>query len=143
MNGSALILNIILNLFLIPRYGLVGAAISAGFSEMLILGIGIFFLRKHSSFFPSFLQLSKVFLASLGMGIFAYVGTILLPVEQNHFVFLAILLISGVIYLGLLFVFKFFTKEMIQLLKRSDPINKNVMDLRDVDSYQIQKRNKY
>ena len=130
-NGIAVLFTLLLNLILIPKYGLVGAAISAGCSEILILGIGMFFLKKHTSFFPPLVQFSKVFLASLGMGVFAYAATLLFPAEQNNIVFLAILLSSGVIYLGLLFVLKFFSKEMLSLLKKSDPKVGDVMDLRE------------
>jgi O-antigen/teichoic acid export membrane protein len=119
MNGCAVIMNVFLNLWLIPKYGLVGATISAAISEVLILGIEMFFLRRRSSFFPPFSQMAKIFIASLLMGLFAKFCIEYFPSGHENGIFLLIIAFPGGMYLLILFLLRFFTKEMRELSKIS------------------------
>lgn len=47
---SATIINFILNVILIPRYGIIGAAISTGFTTILWNGLGVISVYKHYKF---------------------------------------------------------------------------------------------
>jgi O-antigen/teichoic acid export membrane protein len=52
LNVSALVFNVGLNFLLIPRYGIVAAAIITVASELLILAGSYFLMRRHFDFFP-------------------------------------------------------------------------------------------
>ena len=59
-------LNVILNLFLIPRYGIEGAAATTIFSQLIIVGLNWFKFKKINSF-SVWPLLPKIILASLAM----------------------------------------------------------------------------
>ncbi|AUC85510.1 hypothetical protein CW731_09500 [Polaribacter sp. ALD11] len=52
-------INIILNLILIPKYGITGAAISTGFSILLTNGLGIIYVKKNYNFLPFYIPFVK------------------------------------------------------------------------------------
>jgi O-antigen/teichoic acid export membrane protein len=52
LNVTALVFNVALNLLLIPRYGIVVAAVVSVASELLILAGSYPLMRRHFSFFP-------------------------------------------------------------------------------------------
>ncbi len=98
-----LIVNVFLNLLLIPRYGFTGAAVTTIISELIVFSIYYFYLSR-SYFEVSIWRLSlKPFLASLIVGALVW--------KFNTLPF--ILLLSGALalYLLLLFCFKVFDKE--------------------------------
>lgn len=70
---AATILNVMLNLYLTPRYGLVGAAAATTISECMILlvgGLAVYRLK----IFPDFRLLFRIFLAAILMGIGLFLG---------------------------------------------------------------------
>jgi O-antigen/teichoic acid export membrane protein len=52
LNVSALAFNIVLNVILVPRYGIVAAAVVTVASELLILGGSFGLMKRHFGFFP-------------------------------------------------------------------------------------------
>jgi O-antigen/teichoic acid export membrane protein len=54
------VLNIVLNLFLIPKYGITGAAISTGFSILLTNALGIIYIHKKYKFLPFYIPFTKI-----------------------------------------------------------------------------------
>lgn len=68
LNVSALAFNVGLNFLLIPRYGIVVAAIVTVASEVLILGGSYVLMRRHFDFFPVPRTLPAALLAAAAMG---------------------------------------------------------------------------
>ncbi|MFH1972238.1 MAG: flippase [archaeon] len=115
----ASILNIVLNLLLIPDYGLIGAAIATGISYMFI-GIlvsyqaykftGVFPFKK--GFFPILLM------AFVSGGIVFFISRF---VPSNLVSFIVSIIIIGLLYLLMLIIFKVFDKNdriIIDAIKR-------------------------
>ena len=68
LNGTALALNVGLNLLLVPRYGIVSAAAVTVASEMLILAGSYVLMRRYFDFFPAPRTLAPALLAAAAMG---------------------------------------------------------------------------
>ena len=64
LNGTALAFNLGLNFLLIPRYGIVVAAIVTVASEILILAGSYLLMRRHFKFFPAARALPAALLAA-------------------------------------------------------------------------------
>jgi O-antigen/teichoic acid export membrane protein len=69
LNVAALAFNIGLNFLLIPRYGIVSAAVVTVASEVLILAGSFFLMRRHFGFFPRPRTLSPALAAAAAMGV--------------------------------------------------------------------------
>ncbi len=104
--------NIILNCFFIPRYGFLGGAISTLITEVVFQIIMYSISRRiiQDSLVYSLLHLLPAVAAGLVMG-----GAIFYLKEWMHFLFTIPLGIC--IFVALLFVFKFFNKQDLALLK--------------------------
>ncbi|MBN2098746.1 MAG: oligosaccharide flippase family protein [Dehalococcoidia bacterium] len=106
MVGSAAVVNIALNFILIPRYGMMGAAITTAVS-MLVLPIASYFVsRRYCSIQYDFLRIAKPFLAAVPL----YVASLYITNES------AILegMLRATTLLGypvLLFALRFYTRE--------------------------------
>jgi len=68
LNGTALAVNVGLNLLLVPRYGIVVAAVVTVASEMLILAGSYVLMRRYFDFFPAPRTLVPALLAAAAMG---------------------------------------------------------------------------
>lgn len=64
--------NISLNLFLIPRYSYLGAAVASVLTELLVVAATGFLVYKFLDYKPSFGKIWRVFLAGASMAIFLY-----------------------------------------------------------------------
>ncbi len=109
--GITLIINIFLNLILIPRYDFAGAAFASVLSEMVLLILGAYFVSKH--FFNIF-SLSKAVIKSLfaSLILFAFIYFF-------FFLNIFVLFISSIfLYVIILFLIKIFDKEDISFFKR-------------------------
>lgn len=97
----AAIFNVILNLFMIPRYSFIGASISTVLSEILILALALLTLHKVGVNPSKHLigDIGKVCLSSAILGVILYV------LKLNMWVAIPV---SIVIYFALLFVTKTF-----------------------------------
>lgn len=104
----AALFNIALNLFLIPRYSYMGAAGTALATEMLVVFLTSFLVRRHIGYIPSFDHIGRVLFSGVGMSITLF---FLAP----HSFFLAG--IAGVsVYLALLWVTKSINAEELTSL---------------------------
>ena len=100
---SGLIVNIFLNLLLIPGYGFKGAAATTVISELMVFSIYCFYLYR-SYFKISIWKLSlKPFLASLLIGALIW--------KFNTLPLILLLFLALSLYLFLLFCFKVFDSE--------------------------------
>jgi O-antigen/teichoic acid export membrane protein len=74
LNVSALAFNVGLNFLLIPRYGIVVAAIVTVASELLILAGSYVLMRRHFDFFPAPRTLPAALVAAVAMGGLVWLG---------------------------------------------------------------------
>ena len=77
----AVVINILLNLFLIPKYTYYGAAISTGLTEILMLGLTVVYTSRSLNFRPRLNYLPKTLLATAVMAV-ALVGITTLPLAD-------------------------------------------------------------
>ena len=68
LNVLGLTVNVGLNLALVPRYGIVAAAVITVFSELVLLAGSYFLMRRHFDFFPRPELLLPVLAATAAMG---------------------------------------------------------------------------
>jgi O-antigen/teichoic acid export membrane protein len=95
--GIGFLVNLILNLIFIPRYGYLAAASNTTIASYLTLLFAVYSIEKYVKF--NLLNgFSKPFLASLSMGIFIW------AFHQLNIVLLVI--IGGLLYLTLLFLIR-------------------------------------
>lgn len=107
--GSGAVLNIILNIILIPRYSYIATSITTVITEFIVAGLMFYIISKNLKYLLSFKLFFKSLFASMGMGLGLYF--IKLP--------LIIAIIFGIlIYLIFLYLFKAISKEDISILIR-------------------------
>ncbi len=112
--GIALIINVILNFILIPRYTYLGASISALTSSLVLVLLGLPWVYKITHFNVKFL-LKKLFLIMLASGLMAAVIYFLRPALP----LLGLIPVAGLAYLGSLFLVRAISlTELRQLIKR-------------------------
>lgn len=119
LNIIAVVINISLNLFLIPKYGLLGAGISTLISEIIIWILIERELQKYSPFPYQWKQIGKIVLASSIMGLGILVVSYLPWLNSAS---PKILLIAFPVALALYFFsllkMNFFTQDMKNLIKK-------------------------
>ena len=98
------IVDLILNMLLIPRYGAAGAAMGTLFAELVVLLVQLFFIRTQLSIILQPIHLFKILVAMAPAGFFVlllqriYFSSIFLSLIVTAFVFF------GTYLLGLLFL---------------------------------------
>lgn len=108
--GSGAFLNIMLNLFLIPNYSLVGAAIATIITEAVILLLYLYLAYINNLKIPFKKIFLKPVLACIVMAFFTYYFSYL-----NIFL---LILCSAIIYFSILLILKDFSKEDKALFKK-------------------------
>jgi stage V sporulation protein B len=107
-----LILNIILNYFLILKLGILGSAWATTFTSFLITLIMLYYIKKHFDACFNLVELLKILLS----GIILYLLASFIP--TNKFNFIPISSILFMIYLGFLFLFKGINKNDLVLFTK-------------------------
>jgi O-antigen/teichoic acid export membrane protein len=104
-------LNLILNFILIPKFNMYGAAVATTFSYFVMFLIMYFLCKKHFQLEPKFIRAGRIILSA------ALMGGVLALMQPTTFALkiIAILLGAG-IYLGLLFLFRTFTRKEMDTL---------------------------
>lgn len=72
IQGSAALLNIAINLYAIPRYGIYGASVATLITEVYVFAAFYWVVRRYVYKIQIWRQLPVIILASLGMGLTAY-----------------------------------------------------------------------
>ncbi|KJS78886.1 flippase [Desulfosporosinus sp. BICA1-9] len=72
IQGSAALINIVINLYAIPRYGIYGASVATLITELYVYVAFYWVVRRYVYKLQTFKQLPIVLLASLAMGLTAY-----------------------------------------------------------------------
>ncbi|MBD0281653.1 MAG: flippase [Thermoleophilaceae bacterium] len=110
LNVSALTFNVGLNFFLIPRYGIVAAAVVTVASEALILAGSYFLMRRNFSFFPRPGTLAPAVAAAAVMG-----GLLWLLRDAS---LAAVLPLAAALYAGLLYAISPRSREVLIGVRR-------------------------
>lgn len=120
-NGIVVIVNITLNLILAPRYGFIGSAISSVCSELtmfVVLGVRV---RRYIKGFWDPLFFAKTAFSALLMGVVLYFSADYfnrLLFAKSLFVLIPL---GGVIFAAGMFMTRAFSKELLALLKKTEP----------------------
>jgi O-antigen/teichoic acid export membrane protein len=109
--GVTMILNIILNIILIPKYEHLGAAAAALISLTILFFLNLYWVPKIITFDYKFL-LFKIFKATFASIIMALIIIYLKPTIN----FGILILLGALIYGGIMYLIKGFTKEDISYL---------------------------
>ncbi|MBI5732227.1 MAG: flippase [Candidatus Magasanikbacteria bacterium] len=121
--GATMVLNILLNLFLIPRLGVTGAAIAAALSNAALFFIGFCFVPKIISLPSGFFwwKILKIIATGLVMALAVKYGALLLPRVLSPvgfvktLIFLSLLIIfGGSFYFLLLWITRVIRKEELK-----------------------------
>ena len=114
---SALIVNIILNLFLIPKYGMMGAAYSVVVAQIIYTGLLSFYSGKYMKIDFEWNKIFSIFI----LAILIYIIDENLPLH-NFFFVIIVKLIFLIFFPWILFKFGFF--EQIELQRAKEGIYK-------------------
>lgn len=120
----ASVTNVLLNLIVIPFYGIVGAAITTLFSEIIILVGSIILVRNKFKGLDLLTPVVKPLFAGLIMLTGIFIIKLMYPAGflKNNFDVLFFVFFGGIIYLLCLFILKIISKEdikeIISLIKK-------------------------
>jgi len=120
--GLVMVINIILNLLLIPRFSYIGAAVASSVSTIIMFGLQFYVARQITPLAWKYLLIK--FSAILAAGVLMYLSLIYLLTFVN---FAILVPVGALIYFLLLYFFKGFTKLDLLALKRGLFKSKNVV----------------
>jgi O-antigen/teichoic acid export membrane protein len=103
---TGVVINIILNLVLIPRYGLYGAAIATIISSVIILFLAIDSLRRFTPISPFSLKLFKVLIVSIFASVVMFM--VMRQLIIYNFNIFPIIIIGSLIYFFVLLILYIF-----------------------------------
>lgn len=106
------IINIILNIILIPIYGMVGAAVVTTISYLLVFVATFFFAKDYLKIDMRFIRLRRIVLATFLM------GTVVYLMNPQYALFKIVTIFFGLsVYLWGIFVLRVFTKKELEFIK--------------------------
>jgi len=108
--GTSLILNIFLNIALVPKFSYIGASIAVLLSQIAVLCLTVSYLYFHLKINPFPKEMIRILLAALLMGSLTYI------IKGDSF--FPVVFASAVIYFLLLFVLKGFRIDDFYLIKQ-------------------------
>ena len=119
--GIVMVVNIIINLILIPRFSFVGASIAALCSQTLLFTLGLIYVSNIVHYDKKFLGWSfvKVLIASVVMGAFAYIFKDKIHIILN-------IVISGLVYFGMILISGILSKNDIKEMMKLARKNKGI-----------------
>jgi len=108
-----MVINIVANILLIPRFDVVGACVAALLSFSFMIIAGWYFTRRALPirFAEVFQRIGGIFIASILM-------TLVVIVVKQYVHFSLAIPLGAAVYISLLFVFKCITREHLTILKR-------------------------
>lgn len=107
--GNAVIINVLLNLVLIPRYSFLGAAYATVITEIFIFISYFYYTSKFVSKIPVHMIVIRSTIAGLSMGIFIY--------SLGNFTLIFLVPLSTVLYFILLYILREFKGDDVELFK--------------------------
>ncbi len=112
--GIGLVINIILNLILIPKFSYIGAAIAIITAEFIILLLALFFIVQNLKVNPFPAQVFKVIMAALLMGLLTWF--------LKDFNIILVVSSSAIFYFAILITLKGITQSDLKLIRQIIPI---------------------
>jgi len=109
---ATMIVNVILNLILIPQYQVVGAAIAGLISFWMMFFIGIYFSRKIIKY-----SLKNIIFDGLKTGFSAFVMAAFVFFLKDQIFFAWLIPAGALIYFGLLFIVRGWRKDDISIIR--------------------------
>ena len=117
----AALINIILNFTLIPKWGIVGAAIGMSISNVLMAALSLMFLRRFLYVSLPFRAWIKTCLSGITFLIIAYSMKVLMPVDSPLLKLVIVAIAATVVYSYLLFLLRVITvAEIREWIKMSE-----------------------
>lgn len=116
---AATVLNISLNLFLIPNYGLNGAAFAVTITELFAMIVVAQIYRRATGIVLSYRSLYKVLLATTGMAL-VYLGLSYTGATSSSSLISVVLVgsVLGMSYFAILYLVKGIPEPLLKLLRR-------------------------
>ncbi|MEM4245319.1 MAG: flippase [Candidatus Nanoarchaeia archaeon] len=111
-----LLVNALLNIYLVPKYSIKGAAIASASSYILLSILFLFGSCRFARTIPFTFDYLKAFFAVLVSFFFIYLLNRFLAYNSIYFTLL-LMALFGLSYLGLLFLLKCFDREDLMILK--------------------------
>jgi O-antigen/teichoic acid export membrane protein len=102
--GTCVLVNIVLNMFLIPHYGYLGAGTATVITEIVLFAFGLYYVAKYICKMNVVAVVSKPFISVAIMGTFIVLATAKLNLAL-------VIVLSVLTYFACLLLFRFFTKE--------------------------------
>ena len=109
--GIGMILNALLNLFLIPRWSMHGAAFATMITYVVMFFAFLVLVKKYCSFNFEFLKIERMIVSTVIMGAFIFFIT-----PENIFTKIVTILFGAIIYTVMVFASGVFVKEEEELL---------------------------
>ena len=109
LSGISALFNVLLNILLIPIYSYVGAAIATIITAVFLLISYLYIISKDISMISFQKLVPKPLFSACVMGFFVYMFH-----AENIWL---LILLSALIYFGILYLIKGFTREDIALVK--------------------------
>lgn len=116
LNISAAIINVVLNLLLVPRFGYNVAALNTTISYAIYLIISLLMSKNIFKIKVPAKSIIKIFFASLTMGGFVYL--ILLVISNKIIAIVVSIIVGMVVYTGVLYITREINEEIKMLLSR-------------------------
>jgi O-antigen/teichoic acid export membrane protein len=104
MAGTCVFVNIVLNAFLIPHYGYLGAGAATVITEIVLFALGLYYVAKYICKINIVAMVSKPFVSVTIMGTFIVLFTAKLNLAL-------VIVLSAVTYFTCLLLFRFFTND--------------------------------
>ncbi len=119
VNAGCVVLNLIGNLAVIPYWGFRGSAMVSVFSELFILIMTAFIVKKALHLKLSFMTFFKTLFSAIVMGVFVWGGLQFIP-ETSYLLKIALLVpLGGAVYILMLLLTRAVTPAMWHLLRKS------------------------
>ncbi len=109
VTGIALVANILINLWLIPKYSFIGASVATLITELIFLTITTHIIFRYLNGI-AFTGIIQTILATMGMGVFVYFVKTYIILEILGAIF---------VYAALVFILRAVTKEDIEIIKKA------------------------
>ncbi|MBT4277871.1 flippase [Candidatus Falkowbacteria bacterium] len=112
--GIAMLINVVLNLILIPKYNLAGAAIASIVSQGVMFGLGLYYVNtviKYNKKLLSIRMLQNIITASLMFAMVVFL--------KGFISWIFIVPLAGLFYATFLFIIKGYSREDIKSLLKS------------------------
>lgn len=122
----AAIFNILLNLFLIPRFSYTGAAFTSLATEMFVVLLTSYLVYKYVNFRPSFEAFGKIIFSGAAMGVtLFFLGS--LP-------FILSGIIGMIVYVGMLWLTHAINREEVRSLFRKDSSKASLSEVKHMET---------